>query len=269
MKIILLAATDKNNAIGKDGKLPWRIKSEMQHFVRTTKGKVVLMGRKTFESVGVLPDRINIVMTKTIDPENVYTVDGFCQLSCLLDHLKMPDGGPIKELYVIGGAEIYKQFLPLAGEVIVSRIKLTVDGADAFFPDLKRVGGWEKVSKGAVRDEETDIQWVAERWVHRPETTVGELEEAIFRVEGVRVMFRLPANKRVKNYPLYHRPLGVRSTLRPLVSRLLDDGFVPNDFVIINGHGTTYTYTDIMSGSARDISIESVRRSYIAPARWI
>ncbi len=130
--ISLVAAVAANRVIGRQGRLPWRLPADLARFRRLTTGHTVLMGRKTFLSIGgALPARRNIVLSR--DP-------GFVAAGCLVAHsvdeaLAAP-GGPAdggEELFVIGGASVYELFLPLANRLYLTRIEVDVPG-DAYFP---------------------------------------------------------------------------------------------------------------------------------------
>jgi len=132
--ISLVAAVAANRVIGRQGRLPWRLPADLARFKRLTTGHTVLMGRKTFRSIGgALPVRRNIVLSR--DP-------GFTAAGCLVAHSveealaasgALADGG--EELFVIGGASVYELFLPLADRLYLTRIEVDVPG-DAFFPPL-------------------------------------------------------------------------------------------------------------------------------------
>ena len=128
----LIAALDEAFAIGKSGDLPWRLPDDLKFFKRTTMGKPMLMGRKTFESLrGILPGRLHIVLSSQEDlalPEGVvhcHTLDEALQ--------RMREEGT-EEGCIIGGGEVFTQTLPLANRLYLTRVKTTVEGADAFFP---------------------------------------------------------------------------------------------------------------------------------------
>lgn len=126
----LIAAVARNQAIGKDNRLPWRLKADLAHFKATTLGHVIVMGRKTWESLGrPLPGRTHRVITR--DPS--YQAEGAEIFHSLEDALAVPEG---QALFVIGGAEIYRQALPLAGRLILTEVHADIDG-DAFFPVLE------------------------------------------------------------------------------------------------------------------------------------
>lgn len=133
MKISIIAAVAQNNVIGKDNKLLWRLKKDMQWFKKHTSGHCVLMGRKTFESLGKpLPNRKNIVITsKPI--ENNEDLLFFKSIEEGINYAK--EHGET-ELFVIGGGDIYKQLLPKAETIYLTIVDCEPDG-DTFFPILE------------------------------------------------------------------------------------------------------------------------------------
>lgn len=133
MIISLVVAASKNNAIGKNNQLLWHLPKDMRFFKNTTWAMPVVMGRKTFESLSgkALNGRLNIVITRQPDwtAENVavvHSIDAAVELAEKQDY---------KELYIIGGAEIYAQTLPMADIVYLTRVD-TILEADSFFPEL-------------------------------------------------------------------------------------------------------------------------------------
>ncbi|GIW34980.1 dihydrofolate reductase [Meiothermus sp.] len=125
-KIALVVAMDKNRAIGQGGALPWRLPDDLKRFRALTLGRTVLMGRKTYESIGrPLPQRRNVVLTR--DP--AFRPEGLEVVHSLEEALKLGD-----ELMVIGGGEVYAMFLPLATHLHLTLVDATVPDADAFFP---------------------------------------------------------------------------------------------------------------------------------------
>ena len=126
----LVVAASRNNVIGKDNALPWSLPADLKHFREITTGHAVVMGRKTFESIGrPLPNRRNIVITRQADyaPEGVEIVRSFTAAL----HAVPSD----EEVFVIGGGEIFKIALPLADRVYLTRVEADVAG-DVFFPEL-------------------------------------------------------------------------------------------------------------------------------------
>lgn len=153
----MIFACDEEGAIGKDGDLPWRQSSDLQFFKRTTLNKTVVMGRKTWDSLGrPLPKRRNIVMTRSGLIDDVETMS-FEQVMALAEN---------EEVVVIGGGEIYALFLPHAKEVHRTIIHTVVNDADTFAPDIESEGfhmiGERRVAAGE-RDEfpMTFQHWVA------------------------------------------------------------------------------------------------------------
>ena len=140
MILSLIAAASENNVIGRDGELPWNLPDDLQHFKEITSGSPVIMGRKTFESIGrALPNRRNIVITRgnTYEAENceiAHSIDD--ALSIISDE---------EEVFVIGGGEIYRQALLQADRIYLTRVHDVVDG-DAFFPEMDE-DEWEEVSR--------------------------------------------------------------------------------------------------------------------------
>jgi dihydrofolate reductase len=125
--ISLVAAVAANRVIGNQGRVPWRLPADLARFKRLTTGHAVLMGRKTFQSIGgALPARRNIVLSR--DP-------GFSAAGCEVARSVEDALAAAGELFVIGGASIYELFLPLAGRLYITRIEVDVPG-DALFPPL-------------------------------------------------------------------------------------------------------------------------------------
>lgn len=135
MKIISIAAVAKNGAIGIDGKLPWNIPEDSKFFRDSTREQNVLMGRKTMDSLGKpLPKRLNAVLTRDSNycaPEGVKV---FSDLASAVEYFRgIKDG---KDLFVIGGAQIYEQAMSVVDEVWLTEIKEIAHG-DTFFPFYK------------------------------------------------------------------------------------------------------------------------------------
>lgn len=128
--IIGIVAIAKNFAIGKDGKLPWHYSADLKFFKQTTLGNAVVMGRKTFDSIGrPLPNRLNIVLSRTNEIENPQILV-LRNKESVLEISKYLKG----DLFIIGGASIYREFAGLIEKWIVTEIPETVTDADAFLP---------------------------------------------------------------------------------------------------------------------------------------
>lgn len=138
MRIAMIAAMANNRVIGKDNQMPWHLPADLKHFKRVTLGKPVIMGRKTYQSIGkALPGRRNIVISRqsgalSTDADWVHSIE---QALALVQNEA--------EVMIIGGAEIYRQVLPLADTLYITDIDLAVEG-DAFFPDYQAAGIWRE-----------------------------------------------------------------------------------------------------------------------------
>lgn len=136
----LIAAVDENGAIGKNGALPWHLPKELAYFKEKTLGKPVILGRKTFESFGGRPlkGRPHIVVTRdrSYHAENVQIAHSFKEAFALAKEL-LPELNQT-EIMVIGGGEIYKEALADCNRIYLTEVKITVDGADTFFPTFSK-----------------------------------------------------------------------------------------------------------------------------------
>ena len=128
-----IVAASENSVIGKDGGLPWSIPEDMKFFRDKTKGKIIIMGRKTFESVGhPLPHRLNLVVTRQKD----YTAEGgfvFPTVQAAIAYAKTMIEKYSDEVFIIGGGEIYKETLPIVDRIYLTRIYKTIEG-DTLYP---------------------------------------------------------------------------------------------------------------------------------------
>tara|TARA_B100000029_G_scaffold454987_1_gene481876 strand:- start:1851 stop:2330 length:480 start_codon:yes stop_codon:yes gene_type:complete len=151
MEIFLIAAVDKNLAIGKDGKIPWNIKEDLSYFQQNTLNTAMIMGRSTFDSIGKpLPNRQNIVMTKS--PASRDGVIEVLDVESAINEAKKTS----KKISIIGGESIYKEFLPLANKLLITEIDITVEGADTFFPEW-REQKW--IEKSRINSMENGIKY--------------------------------------------------------------------------------------------------------------
>jgi len=134
MPVSAIVAVSANHAIGRNGELPWHLPEDLKFFKRTTMGKPVIMGRKTFESLGrPLPGRLNVVLSRQADlqlPEGAVLCDGFESALAFLGEKGMED------LFVIGGGEIFRTAMPFLDKLYVTQVETVVPDADAFFPDI-------------------------------------------------------------------------------------------------------------------------------------
>lgn len=150
MKLAIIVAAAKNGVIGRNNQLPWHLPQDLKYFKTVTLGKPVIMGRKTFESIGKpLPGRVNIVITRNKDwvADGVIVTNSFEQ--ALSEAQKVLDANSLltSEVMVIGGAEIYRSSLQFADRIYLTRIDLEPDG-DAFF-DVPDEAEWALESNEA------------------------------------------------------------------------------------------------------------------------
>ena len=136
VKIAVVVAAAENGVIGRENQLPWRISADLKYFKKITMGHPIVMGRKTFESIGKpLPGRSNFVITRSRD----WFCDGVTVCSSIDDAIEKASvkasNDKVDRLMIIGGAEIYKQVLPITQYVYLTKVHADVSG-DAFFPSL-------------------------------------------------------------------------------------------------------------------------------------
>lgn len=134
--IAMIAAVGENGVIGAEGQIPWRLPTDFAHFKRTTLGKPVVMGRKTFESIGKpLPGRTNIVVTRSRDyaPEGTLVVHSLDEAIAMAQTIAARDGA--SEVMIGGGGEIYREAMPLAERLYVTHVAAAPQG-DARFPPI-------------------------------------------------------------------------------------------------------------------------------------
>ncbi len=148
MIISLIVARSDNGVIGRDRKLPWRLPADLRHFKTTTMGKPVIMGRRTWESIGKpLPGRTNIVLTR----EPGYTTAGCLAAHSLDEGLELAGEAP--EIMIIGGEAVYREALPKASRIYLTEVHATVEG-DAFFPELD-TDEWQETRRDEHAADET------------------------------------------------------------------------------------------------------------------
>lgn len=148
-RITLAVAAADNGVIGREGGLPWRLPEDLRRFKASTLGKPVLMGRRTFESIGrALPGRLNIVLTR--QPGWRPADPAVCVASDLDAALAL--AGEVPEVSVIGGAEIYALALPRASRILLTEVHAAPEG-DAFMPPFSR-DEWREVSRERFRADE-------------------------------------------------------------------------------------------------------------------
>lgn len=143
MIISFIVAADEHNAIGVNNQLPWHLPEDLKFFKRTTMGKPVLMGRKTFESLSrPLPGRLNVVISRN----NIELPEGVLLYHSLQDGLDRLRQEPVEEAFVIGGGKVFEEALPYAGRIYLTRVHTIINEADAYFPQID-AGEWPLVWK--------------------------------------------------------------------------------------------------------------------------
>lgn len=147
-----IVAMDENRVIGKDNDLPWHLPNDLQFFKQKTSGNTIIMGRKTFDSLGrVLPNRKHVVLTRTKqkypeEVEVVHTID---------DIIEYTNKHHREELFVIGGGNLFTQLLPYADRLYITEIHESFDG-DVYFPMING-NEWKEVSRIKGKQDEKNI----------------------------------------------------------------------------------------------------------------
>jgi dihydrofolate reductase len=158
MKLSIIVAISENHVIGRDGGLPWHLSADLKNFKRLTMGHPIIMGRKTYDSIGrPLPGRTSIVITR----QDTYQPDGVETVGTIADALK--HAKPSDEAFVIGGAEIYRLSLPLADRLHITRVHATVEG-DVVFPDLDPEEWQLQNAESHDADERNDFAFTFETY---------------------------------------------------------------------------------------------------------
>ena len=147
--VALVAARDRRGLIGRDNALPWHLPGDLRRFRELTRGKPVIMGRRTFEAIGrALPDRVNIVLTRDLS----FHAPGVIVAGSVPEALAMAHDAP--EVMIAGGSEVFAQFLPRADRLYLTEIDAEFQG-DTYFPPFER-GEWREIerSEHAADDRE-------------------------------------------------------------------------------------------------------------------
>ena len=138
MRISILAALSTNNVIGRNNDVPWRLSTDLKRLKALSMGHHIVMGRKTFESVGrPLPGRTNLVITR----QQGYAPEGVVVVHSLEDALRIAREAGEEETFILGGAEIYAQSMHVADRMYLTRVHAEVEG-DTWFPDFDDVSEW-------------------------------------------------------------------------------------------------------------------------------
>ena len=158
--ISLLVAAGENNVIGKDNALPWHLPNDLKYFKNQTWAMPILMGRKTYDSIGKpLPGRKNIVITRNQD----WNAAGITVVHSLEAAVETAKAFFVKEIFVIGGAEIFNAAFPQAGRLYLTRVHHSFEG-DVFFPSID-TGAWSRVAaRYCAADEKNAYPHTFEVW---------------------------------------------------------------------------------------------------------
>lgn len=160
MKLTAIVAVAENGVIGRDGQLPWRLPADLQHFKVRTMGRPIVMGRKTWESIGKpLPGRLNVVVTRQRD----WTADGVAVAHSLDEALALPDVAGADEAMIIGGAQLFDEALPRCDELELTRVHADVEGDTTF--DFDPAAWRLDSSEGLPPDEKNPWPITFETWV--------------------------------------------------------------------------------------------------------
>jgi len=153
MIISIIVAIGRNKVIGNKNTIPWKLPADMNYFRKMTIGKPVIMGRKTFESIGKpLPERTNIIITR----DQNYKAEGCIVVHSVDEAIKAAEGS--KEAMVIGGSQIYKEFLPIANKMYITLIDADFNG-DTYFPEYN-IEEWEEtVYEEHERDKDNQYNY--------------------------------------------------------------------------------------------------------------
>ena len=157
MKIHLIWAQDINGGIGKEGKLPWHISEDLQNFKKLTLDSIIIMGRKTWESLPIRPlsKRRNIVLSRKEVPDIEY----YTSIKECIEKLNDDD---IEKLFVIGGSTVYRNFIHRADELHITKVDEMIDGIDTYFPVtmLEIKNEFEKINEIKLNNKAIYTHWV-------------------------------------------------------------------------------------------------------------
>lgn len=152
-RLAILAAVAVNRVIGRDNMLPWHLPADLKHFKALTMGQIVVMGRRTFDSIGrPLPGRVNVVLTRQPDLQ-LPGVEIAASMEAVLDRFR----GDARTIFIIGGAELFQQTLPDCDRLYLTEIEQAFSG-DTFFPEFDR-DDWREISRETHQDASTGLTY--------------------------------------------------------------------------------------------------------------
>ncbi len=153
MSVNSIVACSKNNAIGRENQIPWYLPADLKYFKKITTGHIIIMGRKTYESIGrALPKRINIVISRNKDFK---VEDGVLLFSSFLDAVDYALKLTEREIFVIGGGEVYRQALSVSHKIYYTEVDTEITDATVFFPELVD-SEWKLLSEEKYEKDENN-----------------------------------------------------------------------------------------------------------------
>ena len=158
MIISHVVALSNNNVIGVDNNLPWNLKTDLSHFKEYTTNKVIVMGRKTYESIGKpLPNRLNYVVSQTINHiEGAFVFDSIeSAIKNARDYCK--ENG-LDEVVIIGGGFLFRDTLPITNRLVLTKVNCEIEG-DVFYPEIDLSDWVEKDSRDFIKDKDNDYDF--------------------------------------------------------------------------------------------------------------
>ena len=158
-------AVSNNNVIGVDNDLPWNLKNDLAHFKKYTSNKIIIMGRRTYESIGrPLPNRTNFVISRTVtEIPGAYV---FSNLEDAIDEAKQKnkDLGLESEVVIIGGGYLFRETMNSFYKLVITRVDCDIDG-DFYYPEIN-LSGWSLIkSESFLKDEENDYDFKIEEYI--------------------------------------------------------------------------------------------------------
>ncbi len=150
--ISLIVAYDKNRCIGNDNTIPWRLKADMKRVKELTTNQTIIMGRKTFESIGrPLPNRVNRILTTNFN----YVVDG---AEVFTSDIKILSNVTTDKIFIFGGSKIYEHFIDKVEEMFITEVDTNIEG-DSYFPEID-LSSWELISSEQFyKDEHNEYNY--------------------------------------------------------------------------------------------------------------
>ena len=145
----MIAAMGKNRVIGKNNDMPWHLPADLQHFKKTTLGCPIIMGRKTYDSIGrPLPGRLNIILSRNVD----LVIDGCTVVNSLEDAMALAEKTGASEIFITGGAHLYNKFLENADRLYLTLIDEEFEG-DTYFPNYTQLD-WNEIERDEYQSDE-------------------------------------------------------------------------------------------------------------------